>query len=152
MTPTDLTVAAPAAHRAVASVLSPVLGLLISRALLHLFPWPELATTLVCVALGAFLGWRAWRSRVELGTTDLRIVNTLAANRIPASTVRLVGSTGRIEHDELIDGQGPVVRTLAEALRAPWWAFGHARDTYTANQDTVRDWVERINDVEDAAA
>ena len=129
---------APAAHRAVAAVASPVIGYFVARLLVQYTALPELATYAVCVALGAWLGWRAWSARVVLEPHRARVYNALATKTVHRHDIRRVDDRGRIEWHS---GAPRPVRLPAEALRRPWWTLGHGESRYAGNRDEVREWL-----------
>lgn len=135
----DARLRAPAAHRAVAGLISPVIGYYVARLVLRLTPLPDAPVYAVCLALGVWLGWRAWSARVELGPHRARVYNALASKSVHRHDIRRVDDRGRIEWHT---GALRTVRLPAEALRGPWWAFGQGRSRYGANREQVRQWLE----------
>ncbi len=129
---------APAAHRAVAAAASPVLGYFVARLALRLTTLPEIVTYAVCVALGVWLGWRAWSARVVLGEHTAQVHNALLSKTIHRHDIRRVDDRGRIEWHS---GAPRPVRLPAEALRRPWWTLGLGEARYADNRDEVRRWL-----------
>lgn len=129
---------APAAHRAVSALASPVIGYFVARLVLHFLGGvPSAAVYAVCVALALALGWRAWSARIELGTTSLRVHNTLASTTVERRDVRRVSSGGRLEWNR--GGRRPV-RLPSEALRGAWWTLGTGRAAYALNRQRLESW------------
>jgi hypothetical protein len=129
---------APAAHRAVAALASPVIGYFVARLLLLNTALPETPTYAVCVALGAWLGWRAWSARVVLEPHRARVYNALATKTVHRHDIRRVDDRGRIEWHS---GAPRPVRLPAEALRRPWWTLGLGESRYARNREEARDWL-----------
>ena len=138
MSPAERTVRAPAAHRAISTTASPLLGFLIARLVLHFTPAPAALTYAVCLALGLLLAVRAWRVRLDRSDAGLRVHNTLASTTVPPGAVRRVTDQGRVEWRR---GDHRALRLPAEALHGPWWTFGSAADTYALNREQVRSWL-----------
>ncbi|MGO4598119.1 hypothetical protein [Terrabacter sp. 2RAF25] len=129
---------APAAHRAVSALASPVIGYFVARLVLHLLPGvPSAAVYAVCLALALALGWRAWSARIELGPTSLRVHNTLASTTAARRDVRRVSAGGRLEWNR---GGGRPVRLPSEALRGAWWTLGTGRAAYVLNRQRLESW------------
>ena len=137
MVPVDHTLRAPAGHRAVAAITSPVLGYFVARLVLHWTGLPARLTYAGCLAIALVLAWRAWSARVDLGPDRLRIVNTLASTSLPRARVRRVNDRGRVESH---NPGSRALRLPAEALRRLWWVLGAARD-YELNRERVRSWL-----------
>lgn len=140
MGPAHRTLRAPAGHRAVAALASPVVGYFVARLLLVLAAWPEAPVYAVSLAVAALLGYRTWTARIDLRDRAMRVHNTLVSLTIPLDSVRRVTETGRVEWHPRRGNQRPT-RSLAETLRSPWWTLGTARTTYARNQEEVRSWV-----------
>lgn len=136
----DRTLRAPAGHRAIAALASPVVGYFVARLVLVLSTLPELPVYTACLTLATLLGLRTWTARIHLGDTSMRVHNSLVTVTIPRDSVRRVTETGRVEWYQRRRNQRPS-RSLAESLRAPWWTLGIARTTYARNQEEVRSWV-----------
>jgi len=129
---------APAAHRAVSALACPVIGYFVAQLLLHFFPAvPSMAAYALCVALTVALGWRAWSARIDLGTSSLRVHNTLASTTVDRRDVRRVSAGGRVEWGR---GDDRPVRLPSEALRGPWWTLGTGRAAYALNRERVESW------------
>jgi hypothetical protein len=129
---------APAAHRAVAAVASPVIGYFVARLLLRFTPLPDPVAYAVCLALGVWLGWRAWSARIVLDGHRARVHNALVNKSVHRHDIRRVDDRGRIEWHS---GAPRPVRLPVEALRRPWWTLGHGEAQYARNRDAVRDWL-----------
>ncbi len=130
---------APAGHRVIAALASPLVGYLIARLILELVTLPELPVYGACLTVAAVLGVRAWAARIDLSRNDaLRVYNTLVSQSISRSSVHRVTDNGRIEWRR--GGDRPT-RSLSETLRPPWWAFGTAATTYARNREELRSWV-----------
>lgn len=129
---------APAAHRAVAAVASPVIGYFVARLVLRLVSLPETITYAVCLALGAWLGWRAWSARLDLDQHRARVHNALATKTVHRHDIRRVDDRGRIVWHS---GAPRPVRLPAEALHRPWWALGLGEARYASNREQVRHWL-----------
>lgn len=132
------TLRAPALHRAVAALASPVVGYFVARLILELATLPEIPVYAACLALAVLLGYRAWAARVELREGSLRVHNTLVSTTVAREHVRRVPENGRVEWQD--DRRRPS-RTLAETLRAPWWTMRTSASTYARNREEVRSWV-----------
>ncbi|GAA6524666.1 hypothetical protein [Intrasporangium sp. DVR] len=132
------TLRAPAVHRAVAALASPVIGYFVARLLLELLTLPERPVYAVCLVVAVLLGYRAWAARIELEDESMRIHNTLVSSTIGRSDVRRVPESGRIEWHH---GRTRPTRSPAESLRAPWWTLGTASRTYARNREELRSWV-----------
>ncbi|MBC9821596.1 hypothetical protein [Terrabacter sp. MAHUQ-38] len=129
---------APAGHRAVSALACPVIGYFVARLLVRLVPaLPAGITYAVCLALALALGWRAWSARVDLGTSSLRVHNTLATTTIERRDVRRVSSSGRVEWRR---GNGRPVRLPSEALRGGWWTLGTGKAAYAFNRERLESW------------
>ena len=129
---------APAGHRAVSALACPVIGYFVARLAVRLAPsTPTAVTYAVCLALAVALGWRAWSARVDLGTSSLRVHNTLATTRLARRDVRRVSASGRIEWRR---DDGRPVRLPSEALRGAWWTFGTGRAAYAFNRERLKSW------------
>jgi hypothetical protein len=134
----DSRLRAPAGHRALSALASPVIGYFVARLLVRVLPaLPATPTYAVCLALAVALGWRAWSARIELGTTSLRVHNTLVTTTIDRRHVHRVSTSGRVEWRS---DDGRPVRLPAEALRGAWWTFGTGRTAYTFNRDRLESW------------
>lgn len=133
------TVRAPAAHRAVAALVSPVVGYFVARLVIRLTGLPEVPAYAVCLALALVLAVRTWQARVDLAGTDLRIHNTLVSSTMPCAKVHRVVESGRIEWRGRRPNQ--FNRAPAEALHRPWWTLGSGSATYARNREEVRSWL-----------
>ncbi len=129
---------APAAHRAVAAVASPVIGYFVARLVLHFVSLPEALAYAVCLALAAWLGWRAWSARVVLEEHSAKVHNALASKTVHRHDIRRVDDRGRIVWHS---GAPRPVRLPAEALRRPWWTLGLGESRYAGNRERVRRWL-----------
>lgn len=134
----DRTLRAPAAHRAVAAVLSPVIGYFVARLLLRLTDLPAAAVYGVCLVVAAFLGYRAWAARLELHDDTLRVHNTLLSQSVARADIRRVNEAGAIEWHA---STGRSTRAPAEVLHRPWWTLGSGEATYRTNREEVRSWL-----------
>jgi hypothetical protein len=132
------TLRAPAVHRAVAALVSPVVGYFVARLLLELVDLPELPVYAVCLVVAVLLGYRAWAARIDLSDDAMRVHNTLVTQKIGRESVHRVAETGRIEWHT---GRNRPTRSPAESLRAPWWTLGTAATTYARNREELRSWV-----------
>lgn len=130
---------APAAHRAIAAVASPVLAFFVARLVLRYTPLPTTATYAVFLIIGLVLAWRAWSARVELTPDAVRLVNTLATTSVPRAEVRHVSEGGQVESGAA--GSRRTTQLPADALHQPWWAFGHGRESYVRHREQVRAWL-----------
>ncbi|MDN5790809.1 MAG: hypothetical protein L0H25_08075 [Micrococcales bacterium] len=139
MSVAEQAVRAPAVHRAVAGLASPVIGYFVARLILHWTTLPAPVTYAVCLATSLALAWRAWSARVVLGEDDLTIVNTLASTSIARAQVRRITDAGRIEPRS--DNGRPASRLLVEALRPPWWTLRTGRHQYSLNREQIRSWL-----------
>ncbi|KJK13234.1 hypothetical protein UB45_04560 [Terrabacter sp. 28] len=142
---------APAAHRAVSALACPVLGFFVARLVLRLLPGiPAPVAYAVCLAVAVALGWRAWSARIDLGTTSLRVHNTLASTTVRRIDVRRVSSGGRLEWSR---DDGRPVRLPSEALRGAWWTLGTGRAAYALNRERLESWARLARvDVDPEAA
>lgn len=130
---------APAAHRVIAAVSSPVLAFFVARLVLRYTALPATPTYAVCLLVGLVLAWRAWSARVELTPDAVRLVNTLATTSVPRADVRRVSDRGRVESGAA--GSRRTTQLPAEALHQPWWVFGQGRETYGSHREQVRAWL-----------
>lgn len=137
MNPATSVVRAPAAHRALAAASSVVVGYFVARLFLRLTPVaPEIAYG-VCLAVAVYLAFRAWRARIDLTPETARVHNTLASARVHRHDIRRVRDDGSIEWHQ---GAARATRLPAEALRCPWWTFGHGSYDYELNRERLRSW------------
>ena len=126
------TLRAPAGHRVVAALASPVVGYFVARLVLELASLPEVPVYAVCLTVAAALAYRAWTARIDLRDNDaMRVHNTLVSQSISRHDVHRVTDRGRIEWRR---GRDRPMRSLSETLRSPWWAFGTAATTYARNR------------------
>jgi hypothetical protein len=133
------TLRAPAGHRVVAALASPVVGYFVARLVLELVNLPEGVVYAVCLTVAAVLGYRAWTARIDLRNNEaMRVHNTLVSQSISRDNVHRITERGRIEWRRR--GDRPT-RSLSETLRPPWWAFGTAATTYARNREELRSWV-----------
>jgi hypothetical protein len=134
----DRTLRAPAAHRAVAAVASPVIGYFVARLLLRLADLPPAAVYGACLALAGLLGYRAWAARLELHEDSLRVHNTLLSQSVARADIRRVNEAGAIEWHA---STGRSTRAPVEGLHRPWWTLGAGEATYRTNREEVRSWL-----------
>ncbi|WP_347353612.1 hypothetical protein [Intrasporangium sp.] len=130
-------VRAPAAHRAVAAATNIVVGYFVARLVLRLTPLSPEVTYGGCLALATLLAFRAWQSRIELTSAAAKVHNLLASTTVRRADLHRVREDGRIEWHA---GAARPARLSAEALRCPWWAFGHVTHDYALNRERVRRW------------
>lgn len=135
---------APAALRAVTALADPVIAYFVARLLLRFTSVPEVAAYAVCLAFGAWLGWRAWSARVVLDEQAAHVHNALATKTVHRHDISRVDDRGRIHWHS---GAPRTVRLPAEALRRPWWTLGLGERRYAANRDQVRQWLTRPDSV-----
>ena len=133
------TLRAPAGHRVVAALASPVVGYFVARLILELVDLSEVPVYAVCLSVAAALGFRAWTARIDLRNNEaMRVHNTLVSQSISRDDVHRITERGRIEWRR---SGNRAARSLSETLRSPWWAFGTAATTYARNREEVRSWV-----------
>ncbi|MDN5796022.1 MAG: hypothetical protein L0H79_09770 [Intrasporangium sp.] len=137
MDPAVAVVRAPAGHRAVAAVASIVVGYFVARLILRVTPLAPELTYGVCLAVAVYVAYRAWQARIELTPETARVHNTLATSAMPRHDLSGVRDDGRIEWHA---GATRPVRLPSEALRCPWWTFGHGASSYGLNRERIRSW------------